>query len=143
MPLPGVSRAVDGFVFSVMSSQGSITAPADSTTHYIGALGLSTLEGINKIRMPKAGRIKKVYLIFVATVTQSSNETSTISIRLNATTDTVISSSIVCSATINEFSNTAMNVAVAVDDYIELKWVTPAWATNPTGLYIVGQIYMV
>ena len=56
------------------------------------------------------------------------------SFRLNNTTDTTLSSAIVNNASYTVVSVTGLSTAVAVGDYYEIKWVTPTWATNPTGV---------
>ena len=68
------------------------------------------------------------------TYTAGTTETSTASIRLNNTTDTTISSAVNLSSNPYAVSNTSLNVAVVAGDYIEIKWVTPTWVTNPTGV---------
>jgi len=54
-------------------------------------------------------------------------------IRLNNTTDTLISS---LSVSTNERIriNTGLNITVVVGDYIEIKTVTPTWTPNPSGM---------
>lgn len=125
---------------------GSIAAPADATTYYIGNnffdAVVSTTAGLAKIRIPKSGTITKIYLEVRNRGTAGTTEVSTISVRLNNTTDTAISAAFITSTTPNAFSNTAVGVAVVAGDYIEIKWVAPTWVTNPTLVDIWGVVYV-
>lgn len=76
----------------------------------------------------------------------SSTETSTISIRVNNTTDTTLFSTInntaTSSGTISFYQNNALNIQLAPNDYFDIKWVTPAWSTAPTNVSIEGIIWI-
>lgn len=118
-------------------------SPADATTYYFGCLlgtGVTTTEGRRKMRIPRAGTITRIDL-FINCSTGSS-ETSTISFRLNGTTDTTISSAVNLGATPFEANVTGLSIAVAAGDYFEIKWVTPTWATNPTAVNISALVYI-
>lgn len=118
-------------------------APADSTTYYFGSGSVNTLvttADIRNVIFPKAATIKAATVFFNQTA-GASNETSTIYIRLNNTTDTVISNAVVNNATKTSVSNFALSIAVnGTTDYIEIKWVTPVWGTNP--LAVTGQVIL-
>jgi hypothetical protein len=117
-------------------------APADSSTYFLSpyaeTTGLVTVAANCKSRVARTGRIVAVYLDGACTT--GSAENSTFSLRLNDTTDTTISSVVTFNATPFSFSNTALAIAVTAGDFINIKWATPAWVTNPTGVYIVAQI---
>lgn len=118
-------------------------SPADSTTYYISAFpgqGLTTVAANQKIRIPRTGKILAVYLDGICTT--GTTENSTVSFRLNDTTDTTISSVVKFSASPFSFSNTALSIAVTAGDYYNIKIVTPAWATNPTGIFMNAIVYM-
>ena len=109
--------------------------PADGTTYYYGSIPsqpLATNAARRRLYIPCSGNITKCFLFF--TFTAGTTETSTASIRLNNTTDTTISSAVNLSSNPYAVSNTSLNVAVVAGDYIEIKWVTPTWVTNPTGV---------
>ena len=119
------------------------TSPADGVTYFFGAsnsnLTIFTASGRVQIFMPKAGTITYVRCTFDQTI--GSAETSTLSLRLNNTTDTIISSSVVNNTTSTSYT-AAVSIAVAVDDYVEFKWVTPTWVTNPTNVGASWIIYI-
>ncbi len=82
-----------------------------------------------------------MFLAFVCT-TPGSAETSTINFRLNDTTDTVITAGVQNNATNTVYNNQALSIPVAAGDYFELKWVTPAYATNPTSVLLSAIVYV-
>lgn len=117
--------------------------PADSTTYYLSnrfsvAPGTS-IEGF-KLFLPRAGTIKQCYIQFSSAI--GSAETSTVSLRLNGTSDTTIVSTVNLSASPAQYSNTALSITVAAADYITIKWASPAWATNPTAVDISGFFWV-
>lgn len=117
--------------------------PADSTTYYTGqsfGIARGTSAGRRNIQIPVTGTIVAIYGNVLVTGTLGSAETSTVSLRLNDTTDTTISSTVVASALNNQFNGTGLGVAVVPGNTVEIKWVTPAWATNPTAVVLSGTI---
>jgi len=117
--------------------------PADSTTYLFGsALGNppETITGKRIIKFPVGGIIKRCVSVMICNVV-SSNENISLYIRKNDTTDYLVDTvGNVTAAKI--FDNLAMNIPIAIGDYVELKIVTPAWATNPTGVLSSGSIYI-
>ena len=123
----------------------AIVTPAATTTYYFGSNVISTLKttaDISRFYIQAAGIIDSCYLDCFVGTTNGSAETSSISIRLNNTTDTLVSSSVINNSQITIASNTGLNIAVAAGDYIEIKWVTPAWAAIPVGICISAQIHV-
>jgi len=116
-------------------------APADSTTYYFGLVVQTVTQGVNRIYFPRAGVITQCYIRIVIAGTLGTSETATISIRKNSTTDTTVSAAVTYDAAAATFSNTALSIAIAAGDYIEYKVVTPAWVTNPTGVFHSGMLY--
>jgi hypothetical protein len=117
--------------------------PADSTTYYFGAhpgTAITTTAQRRKIFVPCPGTVKRVDL-FVTCVT-GSNEQSTVSFRLNDTTDTAITTTLDLSANPAVVNTTGLSIAVAAGDYFEIKWVTPAWVTNPTSVSLTAQVWI-
>lgn len=120
-------------------------SPADATTYYFGSNfvgALNTTANRCKLYIPASGTIDACYIYITVLGTFGSSETSTLSIRLNNATDTTVSSSMTMSAATNTNSNTSLNIAVVAGDYIEIKWVTPTWVTNPTNICISAQIHV-
>lgn len=122
--------------------QALTSSPVDSQTVYFGMLpkAPTTTANISKVYIRKAGTIK-IAEIYCYSGTAGSNEAWSLYVRKNNTTDTLIAT---LSVNTNErvFSNTGLNIAVAVGDYIEIKGIQPAWVTNPLTTIYGGYIYI-
>lgn len=122
---------------------GTSFSPADGTTYYFGGhpAGWTASSPINKLYIPRAGKLVKARIFMYSASAAGSAETSTISFRLNDTTDTTISSTLALNAFPATVVNSALAVAVAEDDYFSIKWVTPTWVTNPTNVIVSCQLW--
>jgi hypothetical protein len=122
--------------------QGLTSSPADAQTVYIGGkpAAPSTTGGVNKIFVQKGGIVNHAEL-YVYSGTAGTNEEWPIYLRLNGTTDYLISSQNQ-SAGERLFKNWNMNIPVSVGNYIEIKSVQPTWATNPATTIYGGYIYV-
>ena len=118
-------------------------SPADSTTYYLSPweYALSSTAVNNRLRIPRTGKVLAVYFDGIITG-PGSTENTTMSFRLNDTTDTTISSVVQFNASPFAFSNTALGIAVTAGDYFGIKLACPAWATNPTGIYGHVAVYI-
>ena len=120
-------------------------SPADSTTYTLSpwnTYALATVMAGHKVRIPRTGKVLAVYIDGIVGTTLATTEDSTMSFRLNDTTDTTISSAVKFSASPFSFSNTALSIAVTAGDYFNIKITTPAFATNPVGVYITAHVFM-
>jgi len=130
--------------YSYYTLQWGISAgwnPVDSTTYYFGGNWLQNgTAARTRLYIPLGGTI--VYASFNSFVgtTLGSAETSSAWVRLNNTTDTLISDVIQQDAAYEQFINSSLSIAVSAGDYIEIKWTTPAYATNPTNTRQYGTI---
>lgn len=130
---PGIPSYVT--LTGVVTNAGG--APADATTYYFGndiVTPINTVPDNRRVYIPVTGTIVYARVTFFNTGTLGTAETSTISLRLNNTTDTAISALVTNNALYTNFVNTALTIAVVDGDYFELKWTTPTWVTNPTGV---------
>jgi hypothetical protein len=129
-----------GYAIRLVSASQSTTT--DSQTVYWGGMAVAPSTTANRWRtyIPKAGTIKAAYIYSYAG-TAGTNENWSMNIRKNNTTDYLIQT---LGANTNDriWSNTAMNVPVAAGDYIEIKEVQPAWATNPATVTRNGVVYI-
>lgn len=120
----------------------TLAAPLDATTYYFGALyggsGLTTYATNQVINIPRSGVITRVNGGFYCA--PGSSETSNLYIRVNNTTDYLISSSIVNNGFQNWFGPTSLSIPVSAGDNIVFKWITPTWATNPANMNAYAQI---
>lgn len=118
--------------------------PADATTYYFSphpGFGLAAATTSHKTYIQNGGTVRRIDIHGYVTGLGSA-ETSTISFRLNNTTDTTISSTVVMNATPVYISNTGLSIAVVNTDYFNIKWLTPTWVTNPTGISLVALIWV-
>lgn len=128
----------------VLTAACGASSPADATTYYFGSLYSQVLDTnavLHAVRIPRAGTITYISLWHACYGTLASSETSTMSFRLNNTTDTTISS-VVALNTGSFLASATPSIAVAVGDYFEIKWVTPTFATNPTNVYFAVNVYV-
>lgn len=136
-----VERAPIGYALQAASGNTNIS---DAATLYFGLSSGQAAGSVNnqRIYFPKAGVVRAVYLFFANTGTLSTNETATVSFRLNNTTDTTISSAVTHDAAQTAYSATTLNIAVAANDYFEIKYVAPTFSTNPTNVRMSATIYI-
>lgn len=121
----------------------STYSPVDASTYFFGNSVFSpqvTVAGYRKLRVVQTGRITAMYLDVVVATTLGSGESSTVSIRLNDTTDYTFSTAVLHSGTFQTYSKSDFNIPVTAGDYIELKIVTPTWVTNPTNVYYLFSL---
>ena len=124
-----VARGYPLFVQTISAS------PADTTPFYFGnsPITISTTAGTNKIYIPKSGTINRAYISFYAT-TLGTAEVSGLYIRKNNAQDYMVES-VGSMSLIRVHDNRSIGMPVSAGDYIEIKVIPPAWATNPVGHY--------
>jgi hypothetical protein len=112
-------------------------SPSDSTTYYFSFVPCvwAGYDGAGQRRcyFPKAGNIKIANVSFFQSA--GSNETSSIYLRINNTTNYLISDAFTNDSRITGVTNNNLDIPILENDYCEIKWVAPAWVTNPTGIY--------
>ncbi len=131
---------VSGYAISFGVTEDS--NPADATTYYFGlSKGLTTSANTRYIYIPRTGTVRAINIS--GSLTAGSSETSTISFRLNNTTDTTIFASVNLSGGTTDITNTALGISVVTGDTFEIKWATPTWVTtNPTNLAWRGVVWI-
>lgn len=158
-PDSGAIQATDKFVVARGGANFSVTGnrfpivlqasalmfnPADSQTYYFGSFpgeAPTTTANARKIFFQRAGNVTSVRLWIVEITGLGTAEASSLYLRKNGTTDTLITNAMNNSVGGGVTVETPMSVAMVVGDYAEIKWVTPAWATNPLGVLCMAQIY--
>ena len=114
-------------------------SPADSTTYFVGPTNFRTIYTNSTIRLPVSGTVRKYWVRVASTGTLGSGESVNYYLRINDTTDFGNFTDTWDSAYVEDTSG-ALGQAVSVGDQIALKVVSPAWATNPTNVYVFGWI---
>lgn len=133
------STTAKGYTLSV---QALTSSPTDAQTVYFGQLPKAPViaAATSKVFIPKAGTIK-VGVVYCYSGTAGTNESWSLYVRVNNTTDYLIGT--VSAATSERiFSNSSLSISVNVGDYIEIKSVQPTWATNPLTTIYGGYIYI-
>jgi len=121
--------------YNINASTVSGGTLSDGATHYLCSdSGVSSTEGLGRCYISQGGTLTKIYGNVFVGGTLGSSETASFYVRVNGTTDYLISSSIVYTATNNTFSNTGLSIPLSSGDYIQFKMIYPTWATNPTGV---------
>lgn len=119
--------------------------PVDATTYYFGTLfGVDpgTADNPPGYFVPKAATLVAVYGSFAVAGTLGTTETSTVTIRKNASTDILtVTSTVQLSAAVNDYSSTGNSIAVSAGDKLYIKWAAPTWATNPTVVFGNAVLY--
>jgi len=122
--------------------QALTSSPADAATVYFGMLPKvpQTTANRSNVYIRKAGTIKTAE-IYCYSGTAGTNESWSLYVRLNNTTDYLIATLGVAT---NErvFTNAALSIAVVAGDYIEIKGIQPTWATNPATTIYGGYVYI-
>jgi hypothetical protein len=118
-------------------------SPADSLTYFFGAPwdALNTVEYYT-VFVPRAGTIREVVLSAWTAGVGSSAENTTFKLRKNGADVATLYTGSIAGTTGNYTRLATINadVSVAQNDYITISMVTPAWATNPTGLRILVEL---
>jgi len=137
------SSAPGGYVLN-MNQIGTFN-PADATTYFVGVLSTgwetSATTATTQLVVPKTGTVTQVYgRVYM---TAGSSQSVTLSLRLNNTTDTTITSSSNWSSSPVAFNATGLAIAVSAGDFLQLKIATPTWTpTNPTAVFVTYSIYI-
>lgn len=88
----------------------------------------------------KTGTIKSVFIKVRVTGTLGTSETGSFYIRINNTTDVLITSVAKFDATTQSYNLTGMSTSVTEGDDIVIKYVGPVFTTNPTGNQLSASI---
>jgi hypothetical protein len=131
--------------FTIIFDPAAVAAPTDNTLYYYGAFCQASMTGTVYARrylMPV-----NCTLIGYSACTKSSaaasNETSTLSIRINNTTDVQLSNALVYTNGINCYSSMALSTDLTAGDYIEMKLLTATWGTDATSIGLCTTLFFV
>lgn len=143
---PGPDQWIGGVLDAGYSlqfqSKGSVFNPASNTTYYIGqGLEATTIPQVQRIRVPRSGHISNITVSFI-NQGPGSAEASSLYVRKNNVEDTLLSATVTNNGIYSEVVAADLDVAVDAGDYIEIKWVTPAWAAMPGYVTINGILYI-
>jgi hypothetical protein len=131
--------------FTIRMGVGPV-APADNTTYYLGegTLTLSTVATLWDNKMDYACKLVGAQIMANNTTATATAEASTISVRINNTTDVLLLNTVVFTGappTSTSYTVTGLSQSIAANDEITIKWQTPTWATNPTNAQLVITLF--
>jgi hypothetical protein len=138
-----IARKAPRVGYNVPLVGGGANSPADSTTYYWGGDNESMLHTVYanvSLRVPKTGVIKVCYLNVIKNVNGSA-ENIAHSLRINDAVDVSLGN-MTWAQTVDKLYVDTLSQAVAAGDLIAVKFVAPAWVTNPTGVRAFGFIYI-
>jgi len=96
--------------------------------------------GNRRVYIPRAGTITQAY-VWGQFGTAGSNESWTMAIRINDTTDTTVASLGVSTST-RTWSNTGLSISVSAGDFFEIKSTNPTWSVQPANGIFDGVIFI-
>lgn len=141
----GPAAGANGSVFEFSFGAAAGLNPVDSTTYHFGsryflAPGVTTETLV--VIMPKGGTVKAAYGTFVVGGTLgTAGQDSTVTLtNLTQVTSESIDATVALDAAASRFNNAAMTLTFNAGDEFEITWVTPAWTTNPTGVF--GRVFV-
>jgi hypothetical protein len=114
---------------------GASASPADSTNYFVGITMDTADVNRNRAVIPIGGTIEKVYVWVTVGGTVGSAETVSMTLRKNGA-DTGITFTMAWNAANPSVASATGSVTVAEGDLVNVKIVTPAWATNPTNVWV-------
>ena len=121
--------------------QGTAASPTDASTRYISGAPVAPFVSAtaSSYTAPVAGTITSATINWYTAGTAGTNETISMYVRVNNTTDYLIAS--VGNTDANkQFVNNALSITLAANDTFNIKIVNPTWATNPTSVSIGGVL---
>jgi len=134
------AELTDIYTLTIQSSQINL---ANATTYYFGGFAGSqptTVAALVPVTAPKAGVLTNVHLIAWVNGTLATAGNCTLSIRVNNTTDYLVTNTLALTAVTNKVNVDTLTIPIAEYDEIEFKLLTPTWATPPTQVRIFGNI---
>lgn len=128
------------YIGHTINVQALTSSPADAQTVYFGMLpkAPTTTANTSKVYVRQAGTITAAE-IYCYSGTAGTNESWSLYIRVNNTTDYLIAT--VAAATSERvFTNSSLSISLAAGDYFEIKGIQPTWVTNPLTCIYGGYI---
>lgn len=119
-------------------------SPADATTYYFGhptMAGFYTTLGGHYLIAHRAGIITRATIYTLNTGTAGTSETSTMALLVNDASATTLSA-LITTNTSSIKTVTGLTISLAATDVMEVRWIAPTYATNPTGVYFAVQLFL-
>ena len=125
---PANATDVKGYALNIRTTTSF--NPADSTLYFIGQETQPfTTSSVLPLFIPKSGTIKNIFIS--SRCANGTSENSTFILFINDISNATLTSTYKYD-TLNSFLNYSGAISVNADDYLYVRWQTPAWVTNPT-----------
>jgi hypothetical protein len=123
----------------------AILAPADSTAYLMpnmATLAPAVSTGARVWKFNKSGTVLNVS-VAVSQSANGSSENVTVYLRNNTTATDYLCGTFTMDGGVNAntFANYSVSIPINTTDLWAIKILTPAWVTNPTGVYFAVQIF--
>lgn len=135
--------------FTLTQGVGATMSPADATLYYFSPLvytaSATTTVGQRQVTIPVNCTLVGYSITTQENGAATSQEASTVSIRINNTTDVQLSNAVTFSAsnqTAVSFYGMALSTSITAGDTYEIKWLTPTWTTNPLQAVMSVTLYL-
>jgi len=134
------TRLTDIYTLNVQGS--NINLGASTTYYFAGCASIQPITTPNIVSLvaPKAGTMTNVHITFWVNGTLASAENCTLSVRVNNTTDYLVTNTLQLTSVTNLVNVDNLSIPIAEDDSFEFKLVTGAFGTPPTQVRIFGNI---
>jgi len=117
-------------------------SPGDVSTYYWGNIFVADTNAVfDKIWLPEAGTIKKIFINQLVLGTTAADATS-IFLRMNNSSDILLTTNWHHSSLVYSWQITSLSIAYPENSYCQLKWITPSFSSNPTNIYLGATLYM-
>ena len=138
-----------GYTLLFTAGVNLLISPADATTYYFGSGRFSIYSPDHAVIIPKAGTLKSISLFHVVNSTLGTSENSTLSIQVRnagfggaVSTTTQITNTYKFNSTYNSTMFTGFNIDLPEGCAVDIKWLTPTWATNPAQININATLFI-
>jgi hypothetical protein len=132
--------AASGMGYALQVRATSLS-PQDGVSYFFGSTVQPRPSSGSRLYIPKAGTLKVCYFWWDCSSTAGSNESISVYIRVNDTTDYLVKT-IGNTALQKLFDKTDLSISLSQGDYIEIKMVCPTWGTSPLTVYLGGVVYI-
>jgi hypothetical protein len=130
--------------YSVMHATPIGINPAASSTYYVlnlnGAATSAAFTG--RVYPPVAGTVTKASIVWTVQNTLASAQTFPLVLMKNGIDAATLTSTVALNGRHYDEMVTNLSVPFNVGDYFELKFTTPAWTTNPTGVLLRVDLWI-
>lgn len=136
-----VGGGVASYSFNV---QALTSSPADSVSNYFWNVPAvpTTTAGQRKIYIRQPGYIRGVEVYTYAGTTGTSEAFPLYIAKNGDTGKSRLVQSVAVATSERVFTNWTLDIPVVKNDYIEMRFVNPAWATNPLTFIVGGYVYL-